>query len=36
MPTTPTPSTMVLEIDGQVAKLSYPLDHYPFSKGIAR
>jgi glycosyltransferase involved in cell wall biosynthesis len=26
----------VLEIDGLVAELSYPLDHYPFSKGIAR
>jgi len=26
----------VLEVDGLVAKLSYPLDHYPFSKGIAR
>ncbi|NYF50816.1 glycosyltransferase family 2 protein [Tunturiibacter gelidoferens] len=26
----------VLEIDGPVAELSYPLDHYPFSKGIAR
>jgi glycosyltransferase involved in cell wall biosynthesis len=25
----------VLEIDGAVASLSYPLDHYPFSKGIA-
>jgi glycosyltransferase involved in cell wall biosynthesis len=25
----------VLEIDGSVAQLSYPLDHYPFSKGIA-
>src|ERR1700733_14498163 len=26
----------VLEGDGTVASLSYPLDHYPFSKGIAR
>jgi glycosyltransferase involved in cell wall biosynthesis len=26
----------VLEVDGPVADLSYPLDHYPFSKGIAR
>jgi glycosyltransferase involved in cell wall biosynthesis len=26
----------VLEVDGAVASLSYPLDHYPFSKGIAR
>jgi glycosyltransferase involved in cell wall biosynthesis len=26
----------VLEIDGPVAELSYPLDHFPFSKGIAR
>jgi glycosyltransferase involved in cell wall biosynthesis len=26
----------VLEVDGTVADLSYPLDHYPFSKGIAR
>jgi glycosyltransferase involved in cell wall biosynthesis len=26
----------VLEVDGPVASLSYPLDHYPFSKGIAR
>jgi glycosyltransferase involved in cell wall biosynthesis len=25
----------VIEIDGAVADLSYPLDHYPFSKGIA-
>jgi glycosyltransferase involved in cell wall biosynthesis len=25
----------VLEVDGVVASLSYPLDHYPFSKGIA-
>ena len=25
----------VLEVDGAVAQLSYPLDHYPFSKGIA-
>ena len=25
----------VLEVDGLVADLSYPLDHYPFSKGIA-
>jgi glycosyltransferase involved in cell wall biosynthesis len=25
----------VLEVDGFVANLSYPLDHYPFSKGIA-
>jgi glycosyltransferase involved in cell wall biosynthesis len=24
----------VLEVEGQVADLSYPLDHYPFSKGI--
>ena len=26
----------VLEINGAVAQLSYPLDHYPFSKGIAK
>ncbi|MGD0443642.1 MAG: glycosyltransferase family 2 protein [Edaphobacter sp.] len=26
----------VLEVDGLIADLSYPLDHYPFSKGIAR
>jgi glycosyltransferase involved in cell wall biosynthesis len=26
----------VLEVEGSVAELSYPLDHYPFSKGIAR
>jgi hypothetical protein len=26
----------VLEVDGTIASLSYPLDHYPFSKGIAR
>jgi hypothetical protein len=25
----------VIEIDGPVAELSHPLDHYPFSKGIA-
>ena len=25
----------VLEVEGRVAELSYPLDHYPFSKGIA-
>ncbi len=25
----------VIEVDGPVANLSYPLDHYPFSKGIA-
>jgi len=25
----------VLEVDGVVSDLSYPLDHYPFSKGIA-
>jgi len=25
----------VIEINGPVAELSYPLDHYPFSKGIA-
>lgn len=25
----------VLEVDGRVAELGYPLDHYPFSKGIA-
>jgi hypothetical protein len=24
----------VLEVEGRVAELSYPLDHYPFSKGI--
>ncbi len=26
----------VLEVNGPVAELSYPLDHYPFSKGIGR
>jgi glycosyltransferase involved in cell wall biosynthesis len=26
----------VLEVDGPIANLSYALDHYPFSKGIAR
>jgi glycosyltransferase involved in cell wall biosynthesis len=26
----------VLEIDGPIGQLSYPIDHYPFSKGIAR
>jgi glycosyltransferase involved in cell wall biosynthesis len=26
----------VLEVDGPVAELMHPLDHYPFSKGIAR
>jgi glycosyltransferase involved in cell wall biosynthesis len=26
----------VIEVDGSIADLSYPLDHYPFSKGIAR
>jgi glycosyltransferase involved in cell wall biosynthesis len=26
----------VMEVDGTVAELSYPLDHYPFSKGITR
>ena len=26
----------VLEVNGPVAELSYPLDHYPFSKGISR
>ncbi len=26
----------VLEVEGTVAQLSCPLDHYPFSKGIAR
>jgi hypothetical protein len=26
----------VLEIDGTIAQLSYPLDHFPFSKGIAK
>jgi glycosyltransferase involved in cell wall biosynthesis len=26
----------VLEIDGPIAQLSYPLNHYPFSKGIAK
>jgi glycosyltransferase involved in cell wall biosynthesis len=26
----------VLEVDGPIASLSYPLDHYPFSKGIAK
>jgi hypothetical protein len=25
----------VLEVNGRVAELSYPMDHYPFSKGIA-
>ncbi len=25
----------VLEVEGRVADLSYPLDHFPFSKGIA-
>jgi glycosyltransferase involved in cell wall biosynthesis len=25
----------VIEVDGPIAELSYPLDHYPFSKGIA-
>ena len=25
----------VLEVDGRVEELGYPLDHYPFSKGIA-
>ncbi len=25
----------VIEVEGAVADLSYPLDHYPFSKGIA-
>ena len=25
----------VLEVEGAVAELSYPLDHFPFSKGIA-
>lgn len=25
----------ILEIEGRVADLNYPLDHYPFSKGIA-
>jgi glycosyltransferase involved in cell wall biosynthesis len=25
----------VLEVDGRIVELSYPLDHYPFSKGIA-
>jgi hypothetical protein len=25
----------VLEVDGPIANLSYPLDHFPFSKGIA-
>jgi glycosyltransferase involved in cell wall biosynthesis len=25
----------VLEVEGRVTELSYPLDHYPFSKGIA-
>jgi glycosyltransferase involved in cell wall biosynthesis len=25
----------VLEVDGQIMDLGYPLDHYPFSKGIA-
>ena len=26
----------VIEVDGPIANLSYPLDHFPFSKGIAR
>jgi glycosyltransferase involved in cell wall biosynthesis len=26
----------VLEVDGPIANLSYPLDHFPFSKGIAK
>jgi glycosyltransferase involved in cell wall biosynthesis len=26
----------VLEVDGSIGSLSYPLDHYPFSKGIAK
>ena len=26
----------VLEVNGSIASLSYPLDHYPFSKGIAK
>ena len=26
----------VLEVDGPIAELSYPLNHYPFSNGIAR
>jgi glycosyltransferase involved in cell wall biosynthesis len=26
----------VLEIEGTVAQLAYPLDHFPFSKGIAK
>jgi glycosyltransferase involved in cell wall biosynthesis len=26
----------VLEVEGPIASLSYPLDHYPFSKGIAK
>ena len=25
----------VIEVEGRIADLSYPLDHYPFSKGIA-
>jgi glycosyltransferase involved in cell wall biosynthesis len=25
----------VLEVDGRIAELGYPLDHFPFSKGIA-
>ncbi len=25
----------VIEVDGPIAELSYPLNHYPFSKGIA-
>jgi len=25
----------VIEVEGPIADLSYPLDHYPFSKGIA-
>jgi glycosyltransferase involved in cell wall biosynthesis len=26
----------VIEVEGAIAELSYPLDHYPFSKGLAR
>jgi glycosyltransferase involved in cell wall biosynthesis len=26
----------VLEVDGLIGSLNYPLDHYPFSKGIAK
>jgi glycosyltransferase involved in cell wall biosynthesis len=26
----------VLEVDGPIGNLSYPLDHFPFSKGIAK